>query len=234
MSAGELDPNEGMEHAKAIAGRITKSGSDVPKYVFSSPFVRTTHTAQLIALDLPGGSVRIEEGLTEWQIPSLLVDKKGVRTFPKKADQLAEVYGTIDLTYTTLNPAVPDDAGDVPKGAPHYEESEEALLQRCATTLSRILDYSKGDSFVLVSHAPCDQALALHLEGKEPSNSNLAPWPLGGITKFSRSADGSGGYDDWEMELYGDTQHMPGKYKTGLKVCDFFELQFQVIGCLID
>jgi broad specificity phosphatase PhoE len=207
-----------MDHAKEISQRISKSGSDTPKLVFSSPFVRTIHTAHLIALDLPGGEVCVEEGLTEWQIPSLLVDKTGVRTFPKTTDQLAEVFGTIDLTYKSLNPAVPDDAVEVPKGAPHYQESEEALLQRCAITLSRILDYSKGESFVLVSHAPCDQALALHLEGKGPSKSKLGPWPLGGVTKFSRNVDDSGNCGEWEMELYGDTHHMPGKYKAGLKV----------------
>jgi broad specificity phosphatase PhoE len=229
VPSGELDANEGMEHAKAIARRISRSGSDAPGFVYSSPFVRTTHTAQLIALDLPGASVRIEEGLTEWQIPSLLVDGNGVRTFPKKTDQLAAVYGTIDLSYTSLNPAVSDDAAEVPNGAPKYEESEDALLERCAMTLSRILEHSNGASFVVVSHAPCDQALALDLEGKGATKSNLGPWPLGGITKFSRNVDEKGGYDEWEMELYGDTQHMPGKYKAGLKVCSRFMLPGAVL-----
>ena len=74
---GELDMNEGMEHAKRIAFRIRKSGIDKPKVVYCSPFLRTAHTAQLIALDLPNPTVRVEEGLTEWQIPSLLEDKDG-------------------------------------------------------------------------------------------------------------------------------------------------------------
>ena len=70
--------NEGMEHAKRIASRIKRSGADKPKGFYCSPFVRTAHTAQLIALDLPRPTVRVEEGLIEWQIPSLLQDPNGM------------------------------------------------------------------------------------------------------------------------------------------------------------
>jgi broad specificity phosphatase PhoE len=75
--SGELDQHEGMEHAKCIAHRLSTAGSDAPKVVYSSPFLRTAHTAQLIALDLHRPTVRVEEGLTEWQIPSLLEDARG-------------------------------------------------------------------------------------------------------------------------------------------------------------
>jgi broad specificity phosphatase PhoE len=71
-----LDSEEGMHHAKAIAKRIS-SDIDAPQIVYSSPFARCVHTAHLIALDLQRSSVRIEDGLTEWQIPSLLVDPLG-------------------------------------------------------------------------------------------------------------------------------------------------------------
>ena len=43
----DIDPQEGIEHAKAIAQRIAESGKDAPKIVFSSPFLRTTHTAHI-------------------------------------------------------------------------------------------------------------------------------------------------------------------------------------------
>jgi len=168
-------------------------------------------------LDLSPSRVCIEEGLTEWQIPSLLVDPNGVRTHPKQLHELAEAYGTIDLSYQSLNPASADDDVDIPIGAPHFEESEEALLERCAITLKRILEHSKGESLAIVSHAPCDQALALFLEGKSPSNSKLGPWPLGGITIFSRTINNNGTFGEWDLQLYGNTEHMPGKYKTGLK-----------------
>ena len=147
-------------------------------------------------------------------MPSLLVEPNGIKTEPKSVDELATVYGTIDESYVSVNPMVPDDATDVPEGSPHFVETEEALLKRCATTMQRILDASNGENFAIVSHAPCDQAIAYYLEGAtSTAESALGPWPLGGITKFSRVGnDGS-----WTIEMYGDTEHMPGKYKAGLK-----------------
>jgi broad specificity phosphatase PhoE len=194
-----------------------------PHLLFRS--IRCVHTAQLIALDLRRSKVRIEEGLTEWQIPSLLVDLTGTKTSPQKPEKLAQVYGTIDTTYQSVNPHAPDDSVDVPEGAPHFQETEEALLLRCATTLTRILEHSNGESLAIVSHAPCDQALALYLEAKVVSDSKLGPWPLGGITMFSRVVNDNTtcsqnySYGEWELECYGNTDHMPGKYKAGLKVC---------------
>lgn len=304
-----LDPHDGIEHAKAIARRIrndilmesspssmslsssyssyssssSSSSSSCmvasPVHVYSSPFIRATHTAQLIAIDLPFSSstVRIEEGLTEWQQPSLLVNRRsGQRTIPKSPQQLATTYGTIDLDYQSLNPFpsssgivdvrdvhddrhhdqydhtnkesrsdTPDKNTNSNKGSddsdrqdaslssstiPSYqdkpEEEEQDLLKRCSNTLERILEFVHTDSFVLVSHAACDQALALHLlptsSKQQPSlvqGSLLDPWPLGGITKFSRPIYENGVCGKWEMECYGDTSHMPGKYKPGIKVC---------------
>jgi broad specificity phosphatase PhoE len=141
------------------------------------------------------------------------VEPNGVKTEPKSAKELASVYGTIDDMYESVNPMVPDNAIDVPAGSPHFVETEEALLKRCATTIQRILDHSNGDNVAIVSHAPCDQAIAYYLEGAASTEeSKLGPWPLGGITKFSRVGNGS-----WTMELYGSTDHMPGKYRAGLK-----------------
>jgi hypothetical protein len=153
------------------------------------------------------------EGLWEWLVPSLLVEPNGIKTEPRSARDLASVYGTIDDSYKSINPVVPDDAVDAPEGSPHFIESEEALLRRCATTIQRILDASHGESIAIVSHAPCDQAIAYYLEGAPTTaQSKLGPWPLGGITKFSRVGSGI-----WTMEFYGNTDHMPGKYKPGIK-----------------
>jgi len=97
-----------------------------------------------------------------------------------------------------------------------------------------------GNSICIVSHAPCDQAMAFSLEKKTARNGRgtiesprdselMAPWPLGGITVFSRPIGSSGGDGTsrdndndndngaWSIELYGDTEHMPGDYKKGLK-----------------
>ena len=46
----------------------------------------------------------------------------------------------------------------------------------------------------------------------------MKPWPLGGITLFSRDVSGEDMEGDgWKLEFYGSTSHMPGEYKQGLK-----------------
>jgi broad specificity phosphatase PhoE len=140
---------------------------------------------------------------------------------PKTVAELANMYGTIDDTYESLNPVVSNgDVADVPEGSPKYEESEDALLKRCAKTVELLLQEhsANGDSFAIVSHAPCDQAVAIHLEGAtSTAESLLGPWPLGGITKFSRILGVDGRHGEWTLEKYADTEHMPGKYKPGIK-----------------
>ena len=143
--------------------------------------------------------------------------------------QLAAKYGTIDLNYSSLNPIVPDHVlkSEAPIGAPHFIETEDDLLLRCSKTFEKLLEYSDGENFAIVSHAPCNQAIALHLEGVSATgveNSKIGAWPLGGVTKFTRpihrdeNTDAIKSYGDWKMEFFGDTQHMPGKYQVGMKV----------------
>jgi len=286
----DIDPGEGIDHAVSIAKRIARgidTDSDgrgdtdsISTVVYASPFLRTAHTGYIVANELQqqqqhdgsdnSGSVelRLEEGLWEWLIPSLLVTKAdGIKTNPRHVTVLNEdlqkleekrVAGhpsaTIAVDYQSVNPY--DDSGDVgivcvpPREntttanatadggtPPLWTESEADLLARCETTLSRLLDLHQTDaqSFCIVSHAPCDQAMAFFLEQRcscastvpieTPKDSKLNPWPLGGITVFSRPIvyeheDGSNtatGFGDWTMELYGNTEHMPGAYKTGLK-----------------
>ena len=152
------------------------------------------------------------------------------------------------MNYESVNPVAPDDAEEkeIPKGAPHFIETEEDLLVRCATTLDRILELHSSqvdgngcDNVAIVSHAPCAQAIALHLEGRGVEKSKLGPWPLGGITKFSRTVTASPSgvdgqqtvsYGDWNMEFYGDTEHMPGKYQVGMKVSSTLEKEVLLMG----
>lgn len=146
------------------------------------------------------------------------MEPNGIKTEPAAVSELAVTYGTIDDSYKSVNPVAPDDAHSVPEGAPHFEETEEALLKRCATTIQRILEQVNGVSIAIVSHAPCDQSIAYFLEGAaSTAESKLGPWPLGGITKFSRSKGDDGSFGEWKLEKYGDTLHMPGKYKPGIK-----------------
>ena len=176
--------------------------------------------------------LRIEEGLTEWQVPSLLVDTDGKRTYPRSAERLKEIFpDAIDLSYRSVNPVGPDvgteeggcagddddDGGDDVTGVcPRFEETEEDLLKRCETTMRRILGSVGGDSFAVVSHAPCNQALAHFLRGPATPGGaglDLGPWALGGITLFSRD----NAADPWNLEFYSDSSHMPGDYSEGVK-----------------
>lgn len=217
-----LDPTEGMDHAQAIASEIQKevmeSSCSDPVHVYSSPFTRTAQTAQVIASQLPiGTQVRIEEGLTEWQQKSLLVLPNGTVTYPKSKQELAEELPNVDLDYSSANPQTNCSPGNADEE--FMEESEQELFQRCSKTLDGILLKSAchGESFVIVSHAPCDQSMAVYFEGKTLSDSSLSAWPLGGITKFSRAVYEDGSFGPWGMEFYGDTEHMPGMYKPGMK-----------------
>jgi len=214
----DIDPTEGIEHATCIAKRIAESGEDSPKIVYSSPFLRTAHTAHIICTQSGNIPVKLEEGLWEWLTPSLLVEPNGVKTEPRSASELATKFDTIDTSYQSVNPVVPDDSKNVPAGSPHFVETEDALLLRCQATIERLLDAIQGDNIAIVSHAPCDQAIALYLEGAPcVAESKLGPWPLGGITMFSRTISQDGTAGPWAIEMYGDTEHMPGKYKPGIK-----------------
>ncbi len=262
----DIDPGEGIDHAMSIAKRIAAGvnadETSIPGVVYASPFLRTAHTGYIIANELQKNSsveLRLEEGLWEWLIPSLLVTKvDGIKTNPRPLavlkqdlqtleEKRAPNAATINIDFESINPY--NDSGDgdivcVPErqnknnkaiGAdsrpPIWIESEANLLDRCETTLSRLIELHQNDakSICIVSHAPCDQAMAHYLEKQQfssiesPKDSKLSPWPLGGVTVFSRSvlyddnAESPTAFGDWTMELYGDTEHMPGDYKTGLK-----------------
>jgi broad specificity phosphatase PhoE len=159
---------------------------------------------------------------------------EGVQTYPKSISDLSQKYGTIDCNYKSCNAftkdfgmseqassAAPAPASTIKHHASTFRiESEDDLLKRCATTLQRLLKdvIVLNESVVIVSHAPCDQALAFYLEGSaSPAESNLVPWPLGGITKFYRYVNNDGTCSEWALEFYGRTSHMPGEYQPGMK-----------------
>lgn len=221
-SVGNYDSDlhiDGVEHAEAIARNIALSGH-LPDHVFSDPFLRCMHTADTIAASLNEQNygnlkVKVEEGMTEWQVPSLLVNAAGDRIQPRRLEQLLEIFKNVDETYESLNPQGPDrdgEEGEAPKGCPRFPESEAQLHQRCKTTVDKLLDQIGDDSFAIVSHAPCLQHTALALEGSPtPRDSKLGGWSLGGVTHFSRMV----GETKWKLKAYSDTSHMPQKYNDG-------------------
>ena len=162
------------------------------------------------------------------------------RTYPPSAETHAQVFDSIDTSYRSVNPIVADDATEAPPGAPKFPETEETLCVRCSTTLDKLLELAAhqedggGDddeNIAIVSHAPCDIAMALHLTGSSLQEStSLEAWPLGGLTLFSRpifhhddeedddqQKTTTTTYGAWTMELYGSSDHMPGEYKVGIK-----------------
>ena len=202
---GDIDPTEGIIHADSIAESIANSLPEtVPTRVYTSPFLRTTHTASILAKRLPkhGSTVNIEEGLYEYMIPSLLVDHEGIRTYPRSVHELKQICGNIDESYEQTVKITEE----------MYPEDENRLIERSRKALEGILKHASGENVAIVAHAPCVQALAFIMEGASSvEESNLDQWPLGGITMFSRSDIDS----SYRMECYGQTDHMPGKYKNG-------------------
>jgi broad specificity phosphatase PhoE len=202
--SGDIDPTDGISHAKAIANAIASSASpmdSIPQHVYASPFLRTTHTASILASSLMTG-VNVEDGLYEYLIPSLLVDRSGVRTFPRTVDQLKEIFENVNENYKACVQITPE----------MFPEDEMRLIERCRYTLDGILKHAQGANVAIVAHAPCVQALAFVMEGvASTEDSKLQKWPLGGITRFSRDGED----DPWTMDFYGVTTHMPGEYQKG-------------------
>ena len=240
----DLHDPDGIQHAQAMGKRIAEEslkvtnddGAAVVRHVVSDPFLRCMRTGDIIAQELPGDlKIKVEEGTTEWQVPSLLIQQDGQRTSPQSIPELQKVLGAnrIDEEYKSANPQGPDRNEEEEETAtnsgcpPRFPETEEQLFKRCRTTLEKLLQsLPPGDSMVIVGHAPCVQSLALALEGsKTPAESKLGPWSLGGMTLFSRiiiddGDDGNKSGGDvsgakWTLEYYSDTSHMPGEYKEG-------------------
>ena len=104
--------SDGVVHAKAIAQHIAASGN-VPDHVFADPFLRCTHTADTIVSQINRLTnktlkVKIEEGLTEWQVPSLLVDPEGMKTDPRTLEELVDIFDNLDELYESVTPQGPD------------------------------------------------------------------------------------------------------------------------------
>lgn len=210
-----LHPVDGYEHGIAIARRLAAMPYP-PEVVYSSSLHRAVSTSQLIvhALGKTKNSILIEDGLIEWLTPSLTVEPNGTRLEPRTVQQLVDMTFTeIDQDYKSVNPMATDPT-KVIEGAPYFFESEEYLMIRAKVSMQKILEHANGKNICIVSHTPCAQAMALYLEGAESlEHSEIGPWPLGGITVFSKDSDEVA----WKLDMYADTSHMPGDYKNGLK-----------------
>ncbi len=213
-----LHPIDGYEAGIAIARRLA-SMSHPPDVVYSSSLHRAVSTSQLIvhAINKTNKSIKIEDGLIEWLTPSLTVEPDGSRLKPRTVQQLMDMTFTeIDPDYKSVNP-IAIDPSDSPVGAPYFFESEEDLMVRARVTMERLIIDAKGRNICIVSHTPCAQAMAVYLENANSlAESTIGPWPLGGITTFSRISE-NGDSGKWKLDMYADCSHMPGEYRKGLK-----------------
>lgn len=211
----DIDPSQGVEHAKYIANKIASTTETASCKIYCSPFLRCVHTASIIATKLKQ-EINIEEGLYEWLVSSLLIERStNVRTYPQSISELKSNFPeTVNDKYKSLNPYRIDESNDKFS----FPEDESQLLSRCDDTLQLILndDNDGVEHIIIVAHAPCVQSIAFALEDgvEDVKDSKLSKWPLGGITRFSRHMND---YDDvkWNMDFYGITDHMPGDYKEG-------------------
>lgn len=229
---------EGYGHARAMGQRMASSSKNAPiKHVFSDPFLRCMRTGDLIVQSLNEAtkqsepekttaakqiSLKVEEGLTEWQVRSLLVNKDGIRTHPKTLQEHQTKFQTIDASYKSVNPQGTDRISLTTDYQPRFPENEIELHLRCKITLMKLLEYTgpSVDSIAIVSHAPCVQSMAMALEGVDsPAESKIVgPWSLGGMTCFSRPiTNNMEGRTKWDLEFFSDTSHMPGEYQLGEK-----------------
>lgn len=187
--------------------------------------MRCVHTASTIGAKF-NTKVNIEEGLYEWLVPSLLIDRQNTRTYPQSASESRNIFPqTINGDYKSLNPYDIDDTNEKFS----FPEDETKLLKRCYDTLHLILKSNSiidTNNIIIVAHAPCVQSLAFAMEEgvDDVKDSKLSKWPLGGITQFSREIQVVENdplvkplvsYGPWIMGSYGVTDHMPGEYKNG-------------------
>ena len=227
----DIDPIVGKNHAQCIADHISNflSKQTFEIQIYSSPFLRCVHTASIIGSKLKT-KVWIEDGLYEWLVPSLLIERKtNQRTYPNTLEESNALFPDLIKLESSLNPYKIDESNDY---FSFPETDELKLLSRCQDTLTLILkddrckcrcrcgvDSEKDEHIIIVAHAPCVQALAFAMEEDvdDVKDSKLTKWPLGGITRFSRDIlHGSQSYGKWNMDFYGMTDHMPGEYKNGI------------------
>lgn len=152
-----------MIHANSIAQQVASSPAvTLPSKVYTSPFLRTTHTASILATAL-SKHVNVEEGFYEYLIPSLLVDRSGTRTYPRTVEELKKIFGNVDASYEKALEITPE----------MFPEDESKLIERCRDALNGVLTHANRNNVAIVAHAPCVQALAFVMEDVRIEDSKL-------------------------------------------------------------
>lgn len=167
----------------------------------NSPFIRALNTAVLVSRDTGLSKVNIEDGITEWQTPALIGGDSPYQ--PPTVVDLIGRFPEINAKYESIT-------------KPSPFETEEELVKRTGRIAGILADSVFPSNLLIVSHAPCSLGISLTFEGldlKRKQESKLKPWPLGGLTQFTRDKVEC----PWTMELCNSTQHLSGHWKEGVQ-----------------
>ena len=144
----------------------------------------------------------VEDGITEWQSPELVGGEN-----PYKPPSLIDLLEN----FPEINPKWE------PMCRPEPFETEEEMCTRAARVARILADSCFPSDVLIVSHAPCNIAIGLGLEGldlKEArGRTKIEPWPLGGLTRFTR--DSVGESSRWELAESCATGHLSGHWREG-------------------
>lgn len=170
--------DDGFVQAQQLANRLVGEGIT---HIFSSPFLRTVQTANLVAetLDLP---LKLQWGLGEWLNPEWM------STYPETLTPtaLAEQFPRIDLSY--------------PIGEAHYPETWQDCLNRTAKTAQNLVTAFPNDDLLFVGHGPSVLGTAMGLVPTLTEQDIKVS--LCCLVKLVRQNN------DWFVELYGDVSHL--------------------------
>ena len=126
-----LDPDIssiGIDQATRLGKKLKKEANI--KVIYASPFLRTVHTAHMVALET-GCKIRLEWGITERFYPQWYTEWPGTI----ERQKLAQMFNTIDLSYqqTGVLPVCPEsnqwDAHDrLMKAVGMLDKTEDFLI----------------------------------------------------------------------------------------------------------
>ena len=168
---------DGREQASALGRRMRDTSLEI---IYSSPFLRTIETADLIAREF-GCAVRVESGLSEW------LNAEWFDTAPDwlPLPELALRFPSLDLSWTPLvHPSFPEDA--------------EQAFDRAARA-ARALVAAEPRPFMMIAHGHSMSGAARGL-APDASGLHCGLCALVELWQAEPSAD-------WTMHLKGCERH---------------------------
>lgn len=171
----DLSP-DGIVQAELLGERLA---GETIAYIFASPFLRTAHTASIVAeaLDL---TVFLESGIAEWMNADWFPEAPSILT----REQLAARFPRIDLRY---------EAREVPS----YPETEAQAMERAGRT-AKTIAASYPRAILLVGHGV---SVAGAAEGLMPG----ADVTECALCSLFRAVRRNG---RWHLDLRGDVAHL--------------------------